>query len=164
VASSSSGYSTLPRCPGSGKYDGFAEWPGISRSPLHHHSPQRESEDHDRFSTSVHCHALLHCGAPLGRHGCTLCQQSTYGKRTRSPPTTTTKGCGLRHFCMFCGPNQNNEVFDADSPGPARQWSMSPWAKSTAKTCRGSRTDFRRISPPYRHGSQHGARCAGAGR
>jgi hypothetical protein len=77
---SSSGYGTLPRCPGSGNLP-------------------------DRL------------GAPLGRHGCTLCQQSTYGKRTRSSPTTTTKGCGLKAFCMFCGPNQNDEVFEADSPG-----------------------------------------------
>ena len=100
--------------------------------------------------------------SPWGATGAPLRQQSTYSKRTRSSPTTTAKGCGLRHFCMFCRLNQNDGVFDADSPGPARQWSMSPWARSSARTCRGSRTDFRRISLPYRHGSQHGERRAGA--
>jgi hypothetical protein len=44
-------------------------------------------------------------------------QQSTYSKRTRSSPTTTSKGCGLRHFWMFFWPNQNDD--DAGSPAPA---------------------------------------------
>src|SRR5215469_5972531 len=68
---SSSGYSTLRAVAGPAileivqENDGFAECPGFSRSALHHHPPQRESEDHDRFSTSADCHALLHPIAPL---------------------------------------------------------------------------------------------------
>jgi hypothetical protein len=130
-------------------------------TPLHHHPPdanQRFAKD----SALQPIVTLFVARSPWGATGTPLRQQSTYSKRTRSSPTTTAKGCGLRHFCMFCRLKRNDGVFDADSPGPARQWSMSPWARSSARTRRGSRTDFRRISLPYRHGSQHGERRAGA--
>jgi hypothetical protein len=134
----------------------------LASIPLHHHPPRNANQRITTDSSLQPIVTLFVARSPWGATGAPLCQQSIYSKRTRSSPTTTAKGCGLRHFCMFCWPNQNDGVFDADSPGPARQWSMSPWAKSSARTFRGSRMDFRRISPPYRHGSQHGERCAGA--
>ena len=116
---SSSGYSTLPRCRGSGKSSNSPGKRWLRRVPryLPQSAPSASPATRIRGSRRIqHFSPLSRSSSPDrpgGATGAPLCQQSTYSKRTRSSPTTTAKGCGLRHFCMFCGPNRNDEVFDA---------------------------------------------------